>query len=142
MDEKATGRTPAPVLSVNDGMNKTDSGIRTQKFSLRNNIVFWETNLNASSFVLNVLRQGYIIPFTSPPPAFYARNNGSAMRNPDFVSGAIDELLSEKFITEVKSPPHCCNPLTVSERGRLRIVLDLRHLNRYIKPNKFLLAIK
>ena len=33
--------------------------------------------------------------------------------------------------------PYCCNPLTVAEGKKLRLVLDLRHVNKHIKHNKF-----
>ena len=93
--------------------------------------------LKASSFVLNVLRHGYVIPFVSLPPRFYAENNRSALRNYEFVSDTIAELLERNFIMEVDSPSHCCNPLTVSEKGKLRLVLDLRHVNKFINTKTF-----
>ena len=33
--------------------------------------------------------------------------------------------------------PYCCNPLTVSEGNKLRLVLDLRHVNLFTLENKF-----
>ena len=33
--------------------------------------------------------------------------------------------------------PYCCNPLTVAEGKKLRLVLDLRHVNPYLRKNKF-----
>ena len=43
------------------------------KCSLKANIVFWEEILKPSCFVLNVLRHGYLLPFTQLPPRFYAK---------------------------------------------------------------------
>lgn len=37
----------------------------------------------------------------------------------------------------MKSRPTCCNPLTVAEGKKLRLVLDLRHPNRYVKTFDF-----
>ena len=33
--------------------------------------------------------------------------------------------------------PYCCNPLTVAEGAKLRLVIDLRHVNKFIIKNKF-----
>ena len=107
------------------------------KFSLRRNIVFWKKELKPSSFVLNVLRQGYLIPFVETPPPFYAKNNMSAMRHASFVRKEITKLLKNGLIEELPGPSHCCNPLTVSDKGKLRLVLDLRHVNQYILLKKF-----
>ena len=107
------------------------------KFSLKSKIRFWENILNCSQFVLNVIRHGYILPFVSPPPAFSAKNNQSALKHGSFVEEAIQKLSAQNFIAEITEPPHCCNPLTVADNGRLRLVLDLRHVNRFIVLKKF-----
>ena len=51
------------------------------KFSLKSRISFWENVLECSQFVLNVIRHGYILPLSSPPPPFQAKNNQSALRH-------------------------------------------------------------
>ena len=33
--------------------------------------------------------------------------------------------------------PYCCNPLTVAESSKLRLVLDLRHVNKYLEKQPF-----
>ena len=35
------------------------------------------------------------------------------------------------------SPPFCCNPLTVATGKKLRLVLDLRHVNKFLQKIKF-----
>ena len=137
-----TFRTFAPLISITDDgdHHKFDYSQNQNccvKFSLRNHIDFWENHLKPSSFVLNVLRYGYLLPFTRMPTPFYAENNKSALRYPDFVKGAIEKLLDNKFIEEISSPAFCCNPLTVSDKGKLRLVLDLRHVNTFISVKKF-----
>ena len=107
------------------------------KFSLRNNIDFWKKQLKPSSFVLNVIEKGYILPFTQDPPAFYAENNRSSLRNKTFVEKAISELLENNFIVELPQRAFCSNPLTVAEKGKLRLVLDLRHVNQYLSVKSF-----
>ena len=77
------------------------------------------------------------MPFVQLPPAFSLRNNRSAFRNSEFVKTAILELLEQGLITEVYYPPHCVNPLSVAEGKKLRLVLDLREVNRYLVKSKF-----
>ena len=107
------------------------------KFSLRESILFWEKMLHPSTFVLNILRDGYLLPFTKTPPGFYAENNLSALKHADFVGEAVEKLLSSGFIAELPEPAYCCNPLTVADKGKLRLVLDLRHINTYLVLKKF-----
>ena len=80
---------------------------------------------------------GYVIPFETPPPAFYAKNNQSSLRNRPFVDEAIRKLEAFGCIEESSTRPFCCNPLTVAEGEKLRLVLDLRHVNQYVSQNKF-----
>ena len=104
---------------------------------LKQNIEFWKNELKPSYFVENIINNGYIMPFTSIPSPFYASNNKSSLRHPQFVSQAITELLENNCVEELKQKPYCCNPLTVAEGKKLRLVLDLRHVNKHIKHNKF-----
>ncbi len=95
---------------------------------------FWLNELEPSSFIQNVILHKYSLPFHTPCPPFAAKNNASSRKNYDFVVGAIDELVRKKCVIEVDSVPYCCNPLTVSDRkDKLRLVLDLRHVNKYIQ---------
>ena len=104
---------------------------------LKQNIEFWKNELKPSYFVENIITNGYIMPFTSIPSPFYASNNRSSLRHPQFVSQAITKLQQNKCVEELKQKPYCCNPLTVAEGKKLRLVLDLRHVNKHIKHNKF-----
>ena len=66
------------------------------------------------------------------------KNNASSLKNKDFVAESIYKLLSDDRIKEVKEPPFCVNPLTVAEKNsKLRLVIDLRHVNSFIDPPKF-----
>ena len=59
------------------------------------------------------------------------------MRNTSFVEEAIAKLKDFGCIEELSVRPFCCNPLTVAEGEKLRLVLDLRHVNQYVSQNKF-----
>ena len=127
------------ALTNTEGISYEPSSDRDRKikFSLRNNVVFWKNELNSSSFVLNIVEKGYILPFIREPPSFYAENNKSSLRNAKFVEKAILDLLNNDFVVELPQRAYCSNPLTVSEKGKLRLVLDLRHVNQYLKVKSF-----
>ena len=99
-----------------------------------NRISFWKTELKPSKLVLNTLEFGYVIPFFQEPEQAFLKNNRSELDNNDFVVRAISELLNNGCIVESKQVPYVVNPLTVavSDSGKQRLVLDLRHVNKYI----------
>ena len=104
---------------------------------LRLCLSFWKTDLRASKFVTDTIEYGYKIPFDTVPPPFYSRNNKSSLDHPDFVEGAISELIQNRCAVEVQQRPYCCNPLTVAQGKKLRLVLDLRHPNQFVLQSKF-----
>ena len=61
----------------------------------------------------------------------------SALRHPDFVAHVVSELLDNGCITEHSEPPFSVNPLTVAEGKKLRLVIDLRHVNCHLVRFKF-----
>ncbi len=98
---------------------------------------YWFDNFDPPVFVKDILNHGYVIPFKSLPPRAYLKNNRSSLNHPEFVCEAIEKLLVTGSITEHDSPPHVVNPLTVSEGKKLRLVLDLRHVNQFTYVTKF-----
>ena len=112
--------------------------VKTVVGRLKKRLPYWKSILLASTFVVSIIQFGYFIPFLTIPPPFYAKNNLSSRRHPKFVEEAITSLLSKSCIQELNCRPHCCNPLTVAENGsKLRLVIDLRHVNKFIKFTKF-----
>ena len=75
----------------------------------------------------------YIIPFVTSPTPNFMKNNRSALQHSDFVEKTIKELLDNNCITGVKRP-FVVNPLTVSvnSSGKVRVVLDLRYVNKFV----------
>ena len=98
----------------------------------------WE-EIQAPQFIIDIIQNGYKIPFLSIPPPFKASNNKSAINERQFVEQAITELLLHECITEVGSPPRIINPLSVSIQrgGKKRLIIDLRHVNHHIFKSKF-----
>ena len=70
---------------------------------------FWENQLEASPFVLGIIKNVYRLPFIDCASRFYAKNNASSLKNKKFVEDSIEQLLSQGCIEEVM------NPLTVAE---------------------------
>ncbi|VDI49054.1 Hypothetical predicted protein [Mytilus galloprovincialis] len=116
------------------------NGIKTVtvKNRLKDHVQFWEDSLKPSELVLSTVKFGYVIPFIQEPPSVYLNNNRSAFNNSSFVLKAITELKLNGCITEVSNKPYVINPLTVaiSDSKKERLVLDLRHVNKYVQKQK------
>ena len=98
---------------------------------------YWESTISASRFVLDIISEGYKLPFVNFPGRCYLNNNLSARNHPEFVQQAILELLSRDCIEEHSEPPFCVNPLTVAQGKKLRLVIDLRHVNSFLRKQTF-----
>ena len=107
------------------------------KGRLQSSFNFWVETLDAPDFVLDMIRRGYRLPFAEYPSQCFLKNNRSALQHPEFVADAISELLSNGCIVEHEFPPYCVNPLTVAVGKKLRLVIDLRHLNNYLVIYRF-----
>ena len=95
-------------------------------------ISFWR-QIGAPPHVLKTINEGYRIPLPQSPPPHQMRNNASSRNKPEFVRRAIDELLVTGAVIEVDQPPTIVNPLTVSDKNdKFRLVLDLRHVNKFV----------
>ena len=88
---------------------------------------------------MSVIRNGYKIPFIDFPPPKVFPNNPSALKEKDFVSEAISDLLVTRRVEVLDYPPAIVNPLPVSNQssGKKTLILDLRHVNLYIFNQKF-----
>ena len=101
---------------------------------LRKFVNLWRT-LEVSHFILNVIMQGYKIPFFQLPTPFAKGNNTSARENSDFVSHAVNDLLRLDLIEELACKPNIINPLSVSIRssGKQRLILTLSPVTTTLK---------
>jgi len=86
---------------------------------------------------VNIVENGYYLPFHSEPPPFYAKNNLSSLKQQDFVDESINKLLRNNCIEETSNCPYVCNPLAVAEGSKLRLVLDLKYVNSYLNSQTF-----
>ena len=88
---------------------------------------------------MEVIRKGYKIPFVSLPPPKHSDNNFSTIKEKDFASEEILDLLKMNCIEELDEAPDIMNPLSVSTHssGKKRLILDLRHVNLYVYKQEF-----
>ena len=102
--------------------------------------------INPGPWVLGVIRDGYSIEFTSPPPLFNLNNETPVPTDPEqrsALEAEISTLLQKKAIRQVDA--NDTNPLFRSrfflapkKQGSWRPILNLRPLNkRFIRPKRF-----
>ena len=126
------------------------------KGRLRKNISFWES-INTNSYILDVIHNGYKIPFYTLPERNHSENNKSALKEKLFVNEAIIDLINRGLVVKCNTAPTVVNPLTVAVQnsGKKRLILDLREVNQnlwkqsvkfedfkvamlYLKPNDWM----
>ena len=124
---------------VNVGKGEISVSVAGVKGRLHKCIDFWRDELCAPPWILSVITQGYILPFMSAPPPYSRPNQPSAFAESEFVDSAIAELLLGGCIKMVAEQPVVCSPLSVvvNGAGKRRLVVNLRHVNHYLKVQKF-----
>ena len=113
--------------------------IPTVKGRLKEHISFWKEELVAPQSALSISESGYALPLKSEPPVRSQKNQPSAYFRSEFVQTSIEELLVRGCIKQIDLKPHICSPLSVVENssGKLRLVVNLRYLNKYLWNQKF-----
>ena len=101
-------------------------------WSLRRNTGAW-SGMGGNDYILDVVRNGYKLPFIETPEPACFKNNRSALDEREFVESAIRELVEIGGVHECRTPTRVVNPLSVSIRnGKKRLILDLRYVNAHI----------
>lgn len=104
---------------------------------LKEHVDFWRS-IGASQFVIKIITEGYYLPFVSQPPIYHACNHRSALSHAEFVSAAVKDLMAcGSAIRMNKEDLVMCSPLGVVEGRKLRLILDLRELNKHIDSPRF-----
>ena len=113
--------------------NSECKGNVTVKGRLKQHIEFWKS-IGTNKKILNIIENGYKIPFIKIPPSAKFKNNNSAHENSDFVTKSLKDLLQAGSIQQLSKPPLVVNPLGVTENspGKQRLILDLRYVNDYV----------
>ena len=84
--------------------------------------------------MLDVLRNGYSLPFISLPQRTFFQNHHSVAKNEEFVSHEASKLLVSGAIAEVfREDLSVCNPLGVvrNSAGKALLIVDLRYVNHH-----------
>ena len=55
-------------------------GVVSAKGKLKDNLSFWENTIEANSFILSVIKEGYRIPFIENPSSVFLSNNTLARK--------------------------------------------------------------
>ena len=89
----AVGNDHRDSILESPSSNMTNEYTPNVKGRLKENISFLE-KIGASRWVLSILRDGYALPFISEPEPKIFQNNVSALRNKEFVTNEILDLLN------------------------------------------------
>ncbi len=118
--------------------NCSNCEITSIKGGLRISATFWDS-IASDPTLLKVVKSGYVPPFTSSPPPFWAKNNASAEEHQGFILESLAELFPNGFAELVSEQPSVVNPFSVSVRanGKKRLIANLRHLNGFLVAPKF-----
>jgi hypothetical protein len=95
-----------------------------------------------STWVLQWVTEGFPLSWADAsnlPPASHQPNHQGAFQYADFIEECVKDLLKAKAVRHVKAKPKVVNPLNVTPKknGKLRLILDLRHVNEYLSIPKF-----
>ena len=66
------------------------------KGRLKNHLDYWENMTGVNTVVTSAIKEDYKMPFTYTPQKAYLKNNELALRNNDFVTDSIKNLLTRE----------------------------------------------
>ena len=108
------------------------------KGRLQKNLIFWQETLSANLAILEIIHNGYKIPFFKTPKCASVHNNQLALKNKDFVEEPISKLLKYCCIIEAEKSPEIIIPHSASvySSGKKRLILDLKYVNTHVYKDK------
>ena len=128
--DSVCGATRAKVADV----SATKPAPKYVKGRLKAKLAFWQLFCK-STVVLSWITVGYEISWAlgvTPPPLSFP-NAAGALQRATFVTAEIADLLARGSIMQTHLPPAVVSPLNVVERrGKLKLILDLVYVNRFI----------
>ena len=90
------------------------------------------SRVGASQYIVDTVRDGYRLVFDSLPPASFAKNNKSALKNKAFMWDELLRLEALGCIDRVQEQPKVVLPLSVVHSKKPRLVVDA---SRGINPH-------
>ena len=108
------------------------------KGRLQKNLIFWQETLSADLAILEIILNGYKIPFFKTPKCASVHNNQLALKNKSFVEEPISKLLKYCCIIEAEKSPEIIIPHSASvySSGKKRLILDLKYVNAHVYKDK------
>lgn len=106
---------------------------------VKNCLPFWRS-FCTNTWVLQWLEHGFNLWWQDgPAPRAHFVNHNSAKSHGSFVYSSIKDLLKAGAATRCQHTPHVVNPISVvpKKNGKLRFILDLRHVNKYLRTPRF-----
>ena len=104
---------------------------------LRTCLPVWK-EMGASAWVLRVLSEGYRLPFISRPRPAVFSNHQSCATHESFVDKAVSDLVNCGSAEKVdRQKAAVISPLGVVEGKKLRLILDLRYVNKCLARFRF-----
>ena len=98
---------------------------------------FWSEELKPNAYLLDIIKNGYRLPFKSLPPSHFCVNNKSARLDEDFVRSEVFRLEKLNCIYRVEEKPYLVLPLSSIFSKKKRLVIDAsRHLNPYLEHRR------
>lgn len=70
--------------------------------------------IGCNKYILSVIENDYVIPFFTTPKKLFLQNNQSTLKNSEFVSEAVSELLNTGIILEVDKKYGVCSKSSFS----------------------------
>jgi len=113
------------------------------KFSpggIHTKLQFWESELNAGPWVLDLIKNGYKVPFRVEPPRGILDNNSTVKDNLEIAELQVKDLLQQGVLERVSYVPHCVSPLglvtkTINGVVKHRLIFDgSRLINDHVQP--------
>ena len=73
-------------------------------------------NIGANDHILNILKNGLLLPLTSDPTPYYEKNNASAKEHREFLNNKIKSWEQAGYFCRVPIQPLVTSPITVSSK--------------------------
>ena len=133
------GSEPDPDLGRYWELEQDGHQVSDVQGRLLANINFWEQVLEAPQHIIDCIKEGYKLPLLSLPEPFKRHNHKSALQDKEFVTQAISDLIHNRCVAKVEDAPLVCSPLSVvvNDSGKKRLVIDLKHVNKYLFKSSF-----
>jgi len=120
--------------------------LQFQPGGIHDKAAFWEHTLKSGTWVMDIINDGYKVPFHSEPIPDELENNATVRDNMLLAQSLVKELLQQGVLKPVSFKPHCVSPLglvtrVVDGEEKHRLIFDgSRLVNQHVDPPTVKLA--